>query len=265
MRLKSFVTFAAFLLQGLNLAAAKEAERLPLVLAPSATYQVHESGENLSLIALRLYGKSSRWKEIATLNEMKAPYRLKMRQILRLPTAPTLTQAQGNQKVLAYWRRHFGLSGNETRREVASIPKKTIDTPSIRENREPKPEIDDAFVESGKELLVDRKLEKAFDYFSPLTHLALDKFPKDDELVYLDGASAERIFGTLKSTQRKPASTPGQLAKIAPNQLRFSDYESKSGTDIVCAKVPLVDVNRQYVFSRAGMMVFNYRCVGLKK
>lgn len=225
----------------------------PLVLAPEATYKVRESGESLSLVALRLYGKSSKWKSIAELNGLKAPYRLKISQVLRLPIAPTLTKAQGDQKILAYWRKHFGL-GEE---KAPVIVRKAVTAPETP--------IDDEFVESGKPLLVDRKLEKAFEYFSPLSHVALSKAPKDDEIVYLDGAPAERIYKTLGSGRRKPASTPKELTKIAPTMLRFEDYESKRGTDIVCAKVPLVDVNRKYVFSHEGSLVFNFRCVGIKK
>jgi len=75
--------------------------------APVVQSYTIDSVPSLSEIALRLYGSSGAWREIAEWNGLKPPYRLRRGQKLILKRSPTLTPAQGNQLVLEMWRRRL--------------------------------------------------------------------------------------------------------------------------------------------------------------
>ena len=74
-------------------------------------YKVEDTGTNLSLISLELYGKANQWRKIAEWNGIQAPYLIRIKQKLVLKEAPTLTQEQSDEVLLAYWRRKMGLTG----------------------------------------------------------------------------------------------------------------------------------------------------------
>jgi len=62
---------------------------------------------SLTELALRLYGDASLWKEIAQWNNIQAPFLIEAQQKLVLKKKPTLTPAQGDERVLQMWRRRL--------------------------------------------------------------------------------------------------------------------------------------------------------------
>jgi|GEM_PF-5971278 len=60
--------------------------------------------------ALRLYGTPAHWQDIARWNQIPPPrYSLRRGQWLKLEKARILSNEEGERRVLAYWRKHFGL------------------------------------------------------------------------------------------------------------------------------------------------------------
>lgn len=87
--------------------------------------------ENLSQIALRLYGKESAWEEIAEANHISAPYLLHEGQKLLLKRAPTISSERGSAAILAFWRRRFGLTGEaQVHSSATTAPKQAAATPA---------------------------------------------------------------------------------------------------------------------------------------
>jgi len=76
---------------------------------------------SLSEIAILLYANVGRWREIATANNLEAPYRIRPGQKLKLKNAPTLTKAQGRERLIAHYRARLRLSTpNVVAEEVVS-------------------------------------------------------------------------------------------------------------------------------------------------
>lgn len=80
----------------------------------------------LSEISVMLYGKASKWKDIARWNHLKNPHKVLMGQTLRLEEPSTLTVEQGQKALLQMWRKRFGLDEVEdaSQRQLASNPVK---------------------------------------------------------------------------------------------------------------------------------------------
>ena len=77
-----------------------------------AKYVVAE-GDTLELIALRLYGNKSRWKILARWNRLKNPSRLYVGKTLRVKYPPTLSNKEGEERVIAHWRAKLGVNEYE--------------------------------------------------------------------------------------------------------------------------------------------------------
>ncbi len=73
-------------------------------------YQVQDE-TMLIEVAIRLYGEPSMWHSIADWNDLEKPYFIWKGRKLKLEETPKLSPAQGDKALLAYWRKHFGLTG----------------------------------------------------------------------------------------------------------------------------------------------------------
>lgn len=79
-------------------------------MASDLIFEVNEDTRTLGMVSLRLYGTSTRWREIAEWNDLGAPYRIHPSQKLVLKRAATLSPAEGDRMVLMAYRKKFGLA-----------------------------------------------------------------------------------------------------------------------------------------------------------
>lgn len=70
--------------------------------AASETYSVSHAGDGLRNVSMRLYGSIRYWKLIAELNQLQPPYAITLGAELRIPFAPTISQAEGERRLLKY-------------------------------------------------------------------------------------------------------------------------------------------------------------------
>src|SRR5690606_10468823 len=98
--------------RGLHLLALLACVLIPIsssLADSSAVTYVVKDDLNLGEVAVILYGNHLRWKSIAEWNGLKAPYRLEKGQTLKLLEPPTISEGEGEARLLAQWRAYFGL------------------------------------------------------------------------------------------------------------------------------------------------------------
>lgn len=68
-------------------------------------FQTSADTHSLTLASLYLYGSTRHWIRIAKWNHIKPPYQIRKNQTLTLYMRPTLTQKEGDLRLLHYWRK----------------------------------------------------------------------------------------------------------------------------------------------------------------
>lgn len=92
----------------------------------AAQYKINDE-TRLVEVAVRLYGDPEMFAEIADWNAMSEPFPLQKGRILILKRPPTLDQKEGDEAVLAYWRKHF-----DNQDEAAAVPaSETVKAPVV--------------------------------------------------------------------------------------------------------------------------------------
>jgi tetratricopeptide (TPR) repeat protein len=135
---------------------------------PNAQYRIGDE-TRLVEIAVRLYGDADMFAEIAEWNGMSEPFRLRKGQVLVLKKPPTLDSKEGDQAVLAYWRKHFDNQG-ET---IPAAQTKIAETGNLsREMVKAR----DSFAE-GQKLFDGKKLKKALAKFKESRKIDPDFLP----------------------------------------------------------------------------------------
>lgn len=254
--------------------------------------QVEDSGETLSLISMRLYGTSKRWQEIAEANDLQAPYPVRVGQILKLTTAPTLDVFEGRIEILKHYRKKFGLSltGPDYDRAVTQLAKafgkeiparlpaavipvvapaaapKTAPTiapvpvivPEIKEAK--KPEIQSKIDPKA----VDDEFQKQGITFlkeknwkKAIEHFSKRpdgflKAPEDPEVIWYSGSLAEVVFQRLNMRREIPGRKP---AAMKNERGAIQGWVAEWSDNLVCFNVPT------RAHRKDG---FGYRCVGMK-
>ncbi|MBL7715792.1 MAG: LysM peptidoglycan-binding domain-containing protein [Bdellovibrionales bacterium] len=266
----------------------KKAET-PAPVLSDAQYEtkVEDAGETLSLISMRLYGTSKRWKEIAETNGMQPPYAVKVGQVLRLTSAPTLDEFQGRIEILKHYRKKFGLAleGADYDRAVQTMAKSygktvpvrriastapVVKTPEIKPEAvlpvakaeiqtepkkadldEEKRKVDEAFEKEGLTYLKEKKWKNAIAHFAKRKDGFL-KAPNDNEVIWYSGSLAEVVFQRLNLRKeiegRNPAEAKKERGAIHGWVAEWSDH-------LVCFNVPTGEKRKDG---------FGYRCIGVK-
>ena len=86
-----------------------------------AHFEVNEDTRTLSEVSIVVYGNDQHWQEIATWNQIEAPFRIRPGQDLRLEKKPTLTLKEGNAKLLEMWRHHFSRLPENSAKKVSYL------------------------------------------------------------------------------------------------------------------------------------------------
>ncbi len=99
--------------------------------AKAATHRVSNDAPTLLEISILLYGTPSLWKDIATANSLRPPYRITPGMKLKLPKKPTLNRQDGRLALLNHWRRHFDLA--ESRQAPPALTQRPEAPPAVAE------------------------------------------------------------------------------------------------------------------------------------
>ena len=68
------------------------------------SFVVNDSGLSLSVISTMVYGTCKRWPQIAKLNHLRAPYRIRLGQHLVLETSVAVSKREMEGRLLSLWR-----------------------------------------------------------------------------------------------------------------------------------------------------------------
>ena len=79
----------------------------------SKSHIVSDQAPTLCEIGIVLYGRCSMFKEVAIWNGIRTPFSIRIGQRLVLKKKPTLTPREGAARLLASWRKRFGLGGDK--------------------------------------------------------------------------------------------------------------------------------------------------------
>lgn len=231
----------------------------PVSPSDTATYRVRK-GDTLQVISLTQFGTSKRWKEIAELNEIGAPFTIRAKQSLKIPTQGLISKAESDLLLLKHYRRKFGLPmsgpayehavrvlrGQFNRVAVAGTEKAAVESvPAVAE-------VSAASLDSAKTveqhhsdvLALAKKNDLAVALEKQVSAETQFEAPKEDRnLIWLTGPAADAVYGRLKNTKRVPASHLGQkgLKGISP----------RVGVNIACAK-----------YKVSGSRALEVRCLG---
>ncbi|HLE00093.1 MAG TPA: hypothetical protein VJB59_07530 [Bdellovibrionota bacterium] len=136
----------------------------------SKSHIVSDQAPTLCEIGIVLYGRCSMFKEIANWNGIARPYHIRIGQRLLLKKKPTLMPQEGAARLLASWRKRFGLDGEKVQPSPGSYAALLSKAPQVKLETRPETSAEDipkiiVTQETVKAVTIEQSFESAKQAF----------------------------------------------------------------------------------------------------